>query len=238
MNAEEFCAWRQGYSLTQEQVAQKFGVSRTTVQNWESGATPISPAVMYSCELWGKRLIQENPLTGPVTLVYADGPMFIDPYGPRNRPSMMQQVACQSNAQALAWVQLLWGRTDFHNPFVTPRSGEPLWNVVELERVVSGNDEGAPTWANILRFLATHAADPNTVFARKGPKMLSQTELEARQERMKGYADRLFVLAETPRSAGTYREVEQVLDAIRKEGVTPVPAYVDALAQISLVNER
>src|SRR5665213_865742 len=91
MEANEFKTWRQHFNLTQHDVARKLGVSRTTVQNWESGATPITPAVEMSCEIWEQRLRQEDPDFGPVTLIYADGPMFVDPYGPRQPRAMMQQ---------------------------------------------------------------------------------------------------------------------------------------------------
>jgi hypothetical protein len=48
--------------------------------------TPIPQAVDMSCEIWEHRLKQENPNLGPVTLVYSDGPMFVNPYG-RPTPS-------------------------------------------------------------------------------------------------------------------------------------------------------
>jgi hypothetical protein len=46
----------------------------------EGEATPIPQAVDMSCEIWEARLKQENPDLGPVTLIYSDGPMFVDPY--------------------------------------------------------------------------------------------------------------------------------------------------------------
>ena len=101
VNAQEFKAWRERLKLTQETVAQRFRVSRTTIQNWESGATPISQAVEMSCEIWEPRLKQEDPDLGPVTLIYTDGPMFVDPYGPRQRLAMMRQEACPTNAWAI-----------------------------------------------------------------------------------------------------------------------------------------
>jgi hypothetical protein len=51
----------------------------------------------------------------------------------------------------LARVQQLWGRQNFHNAFIIEESGTPLWNIVELDRVVSGNDAGAPTLVNLLK---------------------------------------------------------------------------------------
>src|SRR5580700_472130 len=140
MNAQELKTWRDQVGLTQQQFANRLGVTRTTIQNWESAATPIPQAVDTSCEIWEKRLKQENPDLGPVTLVYSDGPMFVNPYGPRRRPAMMQQEPYPTNAAALARVQQLWAREDFHNAFVIEESGEPLWNIVELGRAVGGDD--------------------------------------------------------------------------------------------------
>ena len=61
MDAQAFKNWRVGFHLTQEDVAQRFRVTRTTVQNWESGATPVSELVDMGCELWGNRLRREDP---------------------------------------------------------------------------------------------------------------------------------------------------------------------------------
>jgi hypothetical protein len=67
--------------LTQEQVARHFGVVRSTVKNWENGKSPITPAVVMSCEVWEHHLRQEDPDFGPVTLIYGTEPMFIKPQG-------------------------------------------------------------------------------------------------------------------------------------------------------------
>src|ERR1035437_3306350 len=84
MDGKQFRAWRERLGLTQQQVADRMGVTRTTVQNWES-ADAIPQTVEMSCDVWEPRLKQENPNLGPVTLVYSDGPMFVNPYGPRGR---------------------------------------------------------------------------------------------------------------------------------------------------------
>ena len=143
-SAQQFREWREKLGLTQVQVAKRFNVTRTTVQNWESGATPISQHVANSCEIWGHRLRQMQPDLGPVTLIYADGPMYINPYGPRAPLAMMHQEVFQTNAHALARVRELWGGAGFHNPLILASDREHLWNMVELERVISGEDAEAP----------------------------------------------------------------------------------------------
>ncbi len=195
MNGKEFKAWREGVGLTQQQLADRLKVTRTTIQNWEGEATPIPQAVDMSCEIWEARLKQENPDLGPVTLIYSDGPMFVDPYGPRRRLAMMQQEPYPTNTAALARVQQLWDREDFHNAFIIEKSGKPLWNVVELERVVAGEDTGAPTLVNLLRAIAKDVRANSAIFVRSGPRSLTPEEAKKRQQAIEGQADELDRIA-------------------------------------------
>ena len=149
MDAVEFKAWRERHSLTQAETGKKFGVSRATVQNWENGVTPITPLVEQACAIWEDRLRQIRPDLGPVTLIYSDGPMFIDPYGPRRPLAIMRQEPYPTNAAALVRVRELWGRDDFHNPFIIDKAGRHLWNAVQLKRVVDGSDRDAPLWRRV-----------------------------------------------------------------------------------------
>ena len=194
MKANEFKAWRERVGLTQQQLADRLKVTRTTIQNWESEATPIPQAVDMSCEVWEARLKQENPDLGPVTLIYSDGPMFVDPYGPRRRLAMMQQEPYPTNTAALARVQQLWGSDDFHNPFIIEKSGKPLWNVVELGSVVDDKDTGAPTLANLLRAIAKSVRANSAIFAR-GPNPLTPAQAKKRQQAIEDQADELDRIA-------------------------------------------
>jgi hypothetical protein len=190
MNEHEFKAWRDRTGLTQQGVAERLNVTRTTIQNWEGGVTAIPQAVEMSCQLWEDRLKQENPDLGPVTLIYSDGPMFVDPYGPRRRPSMMQQEPYPTNTAALARVQQLWGRDDFHNVFIIEKSGKPVWNIVELGRVVSGEDTNAPTVGNLLKAIAKSVRANSKIFAR-GLKTLTLEEVNERQRTIEAQANEL-----------------------------------------------
>jgi hypothetical protein len=156
--------------------------------------SPIPQAVDMSCATWEARLKQEDPNLGPVTLVYTDGPMFVNAYGPRRRPAMMQQEPYPTNAAAIARVQQLWSHDDFHNAFILEESGAPLWNIIELARGASGEDKGAPTMANLLRAIAMHVRDNSDTFAR-GPETLTSTEANRRQQAIEAQADKLERLA-------------------------------------------
>jgi transcriptional regulator with XRE-family HTH domain len=138
MTREDFRKWREKLGLSQGEVATRFNLSRNTIQNWESGATPLPSTIEGACTVWEDRLKKEKADTGPLTLFYADAPLFIDPYDPRGRMAMLQQEPFPTNAAALARVQRLWGRKDFEGPFIIEKSGAPLWNKIELMRVVDG----------------------------------------------------------------------------------------------------
>jgi len=234
MKASDFAAWRRRAGITQEELAERWArVTRTTIQNWESGATPIPQAVETACAIWERRLKQENPTLGPVTLVFADGPMFIDPYGPRRPMAMMHQEPYQSNAAAIARVTELAGRDDFHNPFIIEKSGEDLWNAVELGRVARGEDSGAPTLVNMLRRLAKHIAETSAQYVRSGPKMPSPAEARARQERIETLAAEIRKLADAAAQGPiSYAEVEGRLSSLRALGKFAPDSLVSGIAHV------
>ena len=136
-----------------------------------AASAAIPAAVATACTIWERRFKQETPAIGPVTLIYADGPMFVDANGPRRRLAMMQQEPFQSNTAAIARIVEMWGRPDFHNAFIIEKSGSGLWNIAELSRVVTGEDAGAPTLTNLLSRLAKHVTDTSSLVVRSGPKL-------------------------------------------------------------------
>jgi hypothetical protein len=186
MLAAEFKSWRERLGQTQQQIADRLDVSRTTIQNWES-STPIPQSVEMSCKVWEHRIRQEDPGLGPLTLIYSDGPMFIDPYGPRRRPAMMQQEPHPTNAAVLARVQQLAGNANFHNPFVIASDHSPVWNAPELARVISGEDKGAPTLTNMLRAAANDVRENSAYFVRS--HRVTPEEIKAHQSKINAQAD-------------------------------------------------
>jgi hypothetical protein len=239
MNATEFRAWRERLGLTQQQIADRLDVSRTTIQNWENN-TPIPQTVDASCKIWEHRLKQENPLIGPLTLIYTDGPMFVDPYGPRRRLAMMQQEPYPTNAAVLARVQQLAGQANFHNPFVIEADQTPLWNAPELTRVIKGEDEGAPTLANMLGKAAKTLRENSTIFVR-GPRTPSPAEIKARQKAIVAEADKLekFATGDLNSIVRDQVAIEQVFQKLLRELGTKVPdALVSGVAHALTVFDR
>jgi DNA-binding XRE family transcriptional regulator len=239
VEANEFKLWRQRFNLTQEDVSLKFRVSRTTVQNWESGATPITQLVEMSCETWEPRLRQEDPDFGPVTLIYTDGPMFVDPYAPRQKLAMMQQEPHPSNAAALARVQKLWGQSGFCNPFILDKETKPLWNFPQLRRVVESEDPGAPTVQNLIRRIAREmkANSGSTVWGANRPNASEKQErkqrIEALANQLEAIADSGFVEIEKRRV-----EVEDIIYKFQHHGTRAPDAFVHNLAQAFTAAER
>jgi DNA-binding XRE family transcriptional regulator len=234
MKNAEFKALREGWKLTQESVAQRFGVTRTTVQNWESGATPIGTAVDMMREVWESRLRQEDPDRGPLTLIYSDGPMFVNPSRPRL--AMMKQEAYATNAGALARVQQLWGREDFHNPFIIEKSSTPLWNAVQLQGVANGSDTDAPTLRRLLSDIAGAVRRTSGSFA---SGRLTTAEKEQRKKSIEDLAAELDQLSTISfdDTAGRLR-VENIFHELQRLGLRPPDALVYNVAQAFVATEQ
>ena len=231
MEGAEFKQKRERLRLTQNQVAHRLKVSASTVRNWESGVTPISTAVEMMWEVWEPRFRQEDPTLGPLTLIYTDGPMFIDPQGPRHPLAMMQQEPFLTNAAALARVCILAGRAGFNGPLIMQPSGDILWNAVQLARVIDGSDTGAPTVANMLRAIATDVRENSAAYVRFGARLPTADEILAKQAGIAAQADRLDELAaaDQPTNADSW-PAEDRCDKLRALGVRPPDHLVSGLA--------
>ena len=72
-----FKKWRRELGYTQLEAGEKLGLSRGTIQYWESEIRPVPLAVELACQellrLWKRR-----PQFGPVTLLYADDPISLE----------------------------------------------------------------------------------------------------------------------------------------------------------------
>jgi hypothetical protein len=233
MNGPEFKAWREGFGLTQSDIGDKFGVTRTTIQNWEAQSGALPQTVENGCKIWDRRLRQQDPARGPLTLVYADGPMFVDPYGPRRRLAMMKQEPHPSNAAVLARVQMLAGHPNVFNAFVMEDGQRDLWNMVELQRVIDGNDEDAPTLPNLLRHLSAALRADAPGFVRNGPRLANEQDISERVREIGALAIELERIANQPVLAivGEQNGAEAVMAQARALAVRPRDPLVNALAQ-------
>lgn len=230
MTPVEFRTWRDRFGLTQSDLAKRLGVTRNTIQNWETGTTTLPTMLDQACSVWEDRLKKEVAELGPVTLCYADGPMWVDAYRPRNRLASLQLEPYPTNASALARVRMIWGREDVHGPFITEESGGPLWNQVELARVVDGSDNGAPTVRNTIRHLANYILENSAVFVR-GVRMPSTDEITAKQSEIRATGEALLQLAaESEERQVTYVEFEIHLKRLHDLGSYPTNRQVGDVA--------
>jgi DNA-binding XRE family transcriptional regulator len=230
MTKGEFREWRERFGLTQDDVAKRFGVTRNTIQNWESGASALPGTLDTLCKVWADRLTKEIAEIGPVTLCYTDGPMFIDPYGPRRKLAMLKQEPYPTNAAALARVKIIWDQPDVYGPFITDKSDSFLWNQVELARVVDGSDKGAPTVRNTLARIAAYVIENPTAFAR-GPRSLTPAEVDDRKRRILAVGEGLSVLAkQSEERVVEYSDFEALLERLHKLGFYPTSRQVADVA--------
>ena len=233
MTGPEFKAWRESFDLTQADVAAKFQVSRTTVQNWEACPAALPPALETGVRVWTRRLRQEDPGRGPVTLNYSNGPLFIQPFGPRRPTAMLQQEVHLSNAAVLARAAMLASNDQVFNPFVLEDGAHDLWNIVELQRVVAGEDKTAPTLPNLLRRLADGIRADAPYFVRNGARTATPAEVDQRARDLNALAVSLERIAYQTvlEIVGEQSTCEAILAQVRVLGVRPRDALVNAIAQ-------
>lgn len=228
MTGDEFTSWRKRVGLTQDGVAERFKVSRSTVQNWESGANPVPHYADQMCEVWEDRLLQENGGIGPVTLTYADGPMWVDAYSPR-RMAMLKMEPFRTNSAALGRVLELWGTSGFHVPSIVLEDDKVLWDMPELSRVASGQDTEAPVPARWRAKVIANIADYVRKVAirypvRSGPRLWTREETAVWEAKVLAAVEPLDALtAEAQASTATLKRVEDALSVLRELGVFPLP---------------
>lgn len=232
MNGSDFRRWRTGFGLSQQELADKMGVTRTTIQNWEAQPGELSTIAANGVKIWDRRLRQEEPLRGPVTLIYADGPMMLPSHGPQ-RVALMQQESHLSNAAVLCRVQMLASHPRFFNPFVIEGERHDLWNMMELQRAIDGSDKEAPTLRNVLRKLASGIRNDAPNFVRSGPALPTEAEKKKRERELIALAVQLERIAEGHlhdilTESGT---VESILAQTRALGIRPNDTLVSAVAQ-------
>lgn len=232
MNGSDFRRWRTGFGLSQQDLADKMGVTRNTIQNWEAQLGNLSTVADNGVKVWDRRLRQEEPLRGPVTLIYADGPLMLPSHGPQ-RVARMQQEPHLSNAAVLCRVQMLASHPRFYNPFVMEGERYDLWNMMELQRAIDGDDEQAPTLRNLLRRLAAGIRIDAPNFVRSGPAMPTAQEQRKRERELIALAVQLERIADGHlqdilAESGT---IESILAQTRALGLRPSDTLVSAVAQ-------
>lgn len=140
MDRWEFLRWRRMIGYTQEKAAEKLGVVRSTIVNWESetGRVPLS-IDLACCEL--TRRWKQRPEFGPVHLVYTDS----------RETSPTSKLHCETHTNNDAAIRrALTLSHDLINPLILD-GNSVVWSVTDLlyqcelrrERTTSGASETA-----------------------------------------------------------------------------------------------
>src|SRR6266851_2176538 len=155
MDLWDFKKWRRKLKYSQFQAAEELGLSRGAVQHWEKETVRISEVVELACEELTRRW-KQRPQFGPVTLIYADQPVWPGP----DQPSCKLFVQCElyaNNAAALQRACWLQETRAFIDPLIVAENGEFVWAAPELLRECDRRSEDAKA----IRNASDTAADPS-----------------------------------------------------------------------------
>ena len=130
MDQWDFKKWRKTLGLNQVEAAELLGLSRGTIQYWESDLRPVPHAVELACrELLRRR--KQQPEYGPVTLLYSDAPVSeVD-----SRPAGDLVLRCEPhpyNDSALDRIIRLSETVNLFMPLIVGDDGTAIWAGPEL----------------------------------------------------------------------------------------------------------
>jgi DNA-binding XRE family transcriptional regulator len=124
--------WRKRLGYTQEEAAERLGVTLVTVRNWEnSEAGEAIPTWLPTlCDRLERRWKQKNEEYGPVALLYCDGPMTQPIWGPV-RPPTMHREPWPTMKDAITRAVQLTGSEPYHSGLIVDEDGT-IWGSREL----------------------------------------------------------------------------------------------------------
>jgi len=132
VDATALKSWRKELGYTQHEAAQKLGVTRGTVHNWECEATRVPQAVPLACHELTRRWKQRLEF-GPVTLVYAADPVWEDLDG-WGDVVPLQYEGHASNFSAIRRACVLRETHSLNIAFIAERDGHIVWTSDELRK--------------------------------------------------------------------------------------------------------
>ncbi|MDU6237708.1 MAG: helix-turn-helix transcriptional regulator [Bradyrhizobium sp.] len=118
--------WRKKFGYNQFEAAEKLGVNRGAVQNWEREIRPVPKAVELACEELNQ-FAKRHPGFGPVLLVYTDGPLL----QPSQEPYQVSVLLCESyptNEAAIQQACRLTRDPLFVDPIILGEDGSVIWD--------------------------------------------------------------------------------------------------------------
>jgi DNA-binding XRE family transcriptional regulator len=132
MDLWDFKKWRKKLKYSQTEAAEKLGLRRAGLQHWESEKVPISKSVELACDELTERW-KQRPEFGPVTLMYADEPVWPGPDHSARRLFALCELYATTEAalQRACWLK---ASRNFINPLIIGQDGEIIWASPDLLR--------------------------------------------------------------------------------------------------------
>jgi len=132
MDLWDFKKWRKKLGYTQAEAAERLGLSRATVQYWEAEIRPVPLEVELACRELLRRW-KQRPEFGPVTLLYADDPIWQEASPPCG--VLLLQCERHSNNES-AIKRAVWLRKTMIlvTPLIVEDDGNVVWSGPELLR--------------------------------------------------------------------------------------------------------
>jgi transcriptional regulator with XRE-family HTH domain len=130
MDGWQLKAWRKQLRYSQSKAGEKLGLSRATIQNWESKRVPIPYAVELACMELTRRW-KQRPEFGPVTLVYPDSPLWqeaCDPY----HFAVLHCEHFPNNLAAIEQACRFVRMPNFIQPLIIDEDGTVIWSGQDL----------------------------------------------------------------------------------------------------------
>jgi DNA-binding XRE family transcriptional regulator len=130
MDQWDFKKWRKKLGINQVEAGEILGLSRGAVQYWESEIRPVPRAVELACQELLRRW-KQRPEFGPVTLLYADGPVS----QADSLPCGDLVLRCEPHPDiesALARVVRLRETVNLFMPLIVEDDGTVVWSGLEL----------------------------------------------------------------------------------------------------------
>jgi hypothetical protein len=130
MDQWDFKKWRKKLGVNQVAAGEMLGLSRGAVQYWENEIRPVPRAVELACQEL-LRLWKQRPEFGPVTLLYAEGPISQLDFLSSGNP-VLQCELHPTNESALGRVVRLRETMDLIMSFIVEDDGTAIWFGPEL----------------------------------------------------------------------------------------------------------
>jgi DNA-binding XRE family transcriptional regulator len=140
MDVWDLKKWRRKHRYNQFEAAERLGVRRASIQNWEREIWPIPQVIELACQELTRRW-KQRPDFGPVLLVYGDGPIWQQSDKPYDIPIVQCQVFANNEA-AIHQMHRLRDDPYFVNPFVMGQDGAIIWTAPELLRMCDKHRDG------------------------------------------------------------------------------------------------